>query len=258
MSIRLIKEIHRLLLEGSGDGHKTPGEFRRSQNWIGPPGSTLATATFVPSPPHEAKEAMGQLELFLHNKWDLPLLVVAALIHYQFETIHPFLDGNGRLGRLLITFFLCWKDALSKPLLYLSYYFKQHRQEYYDRLTWVRNKGDFEQWVTFFLEGIKWTCDTALESGHRILELQSRHRSQLTERRPSSPRAFVLFEWLYERPLFSIKEVGEALGISYQAAKALVVQFEQMGLVKETTGHKRNKRYAYSEYLDILAQGTEL
>ncbi|MEW6420066.1 MAG: Fic family protein [Nitrospirota bacterium] len=151
MSLGLIKEIHAVLMKGVRGGEKNPGEFRRSQNWIGPAGGTLNEATFIPPPPHEAEKAMGGLEKYMHETWYLLTLVNCALIHYQFETIHPFLDGNGRLGRLLITFYLYWKEVLQKPLLYLSYFFKKHRQEYYDRLNMVRENGNYEQWVAFFL-----------------------------------------------------------------------------------------------------------
>ena len=154
MSIRLIKEIHQVLLADARGKEKTPGEFRYSQNWIGAAGCSLKEASFVPPPPQDAVQAMGDLELFLHKPSALPALVICALVHYQFETIHPFLDGNGRLGRLLITFYLCWKEVLHQPFLYLSYYFKLHRQEYYDRLNAVRTTGDYEQWIAFFLRGV--------------------------------------------------------------------------------------------------------
>ena len=184
MSIRLIKEIHEILLDGARGKEKTPGEFRKSQNWIGPAGSTLTTASFVPPPPKEALDAMGELELFLHQNPSLPLLINCALIHYQFETIHPFLDGTGRLGRLLITFYLYWKGALQHPLLYLSYYLKIHRQEYYDRLNLVRHQGDYEQWVIFFLKGIIWTSESALQTVKKLLELQK--YSQKTASHPKT------------------------------------------------------------------------
>jgi len=189
MSLRLIKEIHEILMQGVRGGDKTPGEFKKSQNWIGPPGSTLKDATYVPPPPHEAMTAMGDLELYMHKSDDLPVLINCALVHYQFETIHPFLDGNGRLGRLIITFYLYWKGVLSKPLLYLSYFFKKNRQEYYDRLNMVRNKGDFEQWIIFFLNGVVETSESAVETAKAILEMQSNHRNLLWQKKVSSPLA---------------------------------------------------------------------
>ncbi|MBI3508922.1 MAG: Fic family protein, partial [Chlamydiia bacterium] len=196
MSIRLIKEIHQIILEETRGQDKTPGEFKRSQNWIGSAGSTLATASFIPPPPKEAMDAMGDLELYLHKDSDLPLLVNCALVHYQFETIHPFLDGNGRVGRLLITFYLYWKKALQYPLLYLSYYFKIHRQEYYDRLNLVREKGDFEQWVEFFLKGIVWTSASSMNCIRNILLLKEKHKKWLIEKRIATPYAVALLDYL--------------------------------------------------------------
>ncbi len=256
MSIRLIKEIHEILLEDSRGKEKTPGEFRKSQNWIGAPGSTLATASFVPPPPKEAMDAMGELELFLHNGSELPLLINCALMHYQFETIHPFLDGNGRLGRLLITFYLYWKGALQYPLLYLSYYLKIHRQEYYDRLNLVRERGDYEQWVIFFLKGIIWTSESALQTIKNLLKLQDEHKKRLFSKKLSTPYAIALLDYLFEKPHLTINDVADYLKISYQAAKALVNQFVATEILKEISGKLRDKRYSYWEYLAFLSEGT--
>ena len=256
MSIRLIKEIHEILLEGARGKEKTPGEFRKSQNWIGSPGTTLATASFVPPPPKEAIDAMGELEIFLHKGSELPLLIGCALIHYQFETIHPFLDGNGRLGRLLITFYLYWKGALQYPLLYLSYYLKIHRQEYYDRLNLVREKGDYEQWVIFFLKGIIWTSESALQTIKNLLQLQEDHKKRLFAKKLSTPYAIALLDYLFERPHLTINDVADHLKISYQGAKELVDQFVTTEILKETTGKRRDKRYSYWEYVAFLAEGT--
>ena len=256
MSIRLIKEIHAILLANARGQEKTPGAFRKSQDWIGPPGATIGTASFVPPPPHEATSAMGSLELFMHAKSDLPILVRCALIHYQFETIHPFLDGNGRLGRLLITFYLYWKGTLQYPLLYLSYYLKMHRQEYYDRLTMVREKGDYEQWVLFFLKGVVWTSLSALETIKNILALKERHKKELIASKASTPHAIALLDYLFEKPHFSINDIAAHLTLSYQGAKSLVAQFEERGIVKEVTGKQRDRRYSYWEYLDLLSEGT--
>ena len=256
MSIRLIKEIHEILIEDTRGQEKTPGEFRKCQNWMGSPGSTLATASFVPPPPQEAMDAMGMLELFLHHDSDLPLLVNCALIHYQFETIHPFLDGNGRLGRLLITFYLYWKGALQYPLLYLSYYLKIHRQEYYDRLSLVRERGDYEQWVIFFLKGIIWTCDSALQTIKNLLKLQDDHKKRLIAQKLSTPHAIALLDYLFEKPHLSINDIADKLKISYQGAKGLVEQFVKYKILKEITGKRRDKRYSYWEYLAFLSEGT--
>ena len=256
MSIRLIKGIHEILLEGARGNEKTPGEFRKSQNWIGSPGSTLATASFVPPPPKEAMDAMGELELFLHKDSELPLLINCALMHYQFETIHPFLDWNGRLGRLLITFYLYWKGALQYPLLYLSYYLKIHRQEYYDRLNLVRERGDYEQWIIFFLKGIIWTCESALQTIKNLLQLQEDHKKRLISKKLSTPYAIALLDYLFEKPHLTINDVADHIKISYQGAKALVDQFVTAEILKEITGKRRDKRYSCWEYLAFLSEGT--
>lgn len=256
MSIRLIKEIHHILLSSSRGKERTPGEFKRSQNWIGPVGSTLKNASFVPPPPLEAVDAMGELELFMHKENELPILVTCALIHYQFETIHPFLDGNGRLGRLLITFYLCWKKVMQKPLLYLSYYFKLHRQEYYDRLNLVRERGDYEQWITFFLKGIIWTSESALETSKNVLMIADKHKKILFHKKISSPLAMALLDYLFVKPHLSVQEVAQHFQISYQVAQSLIKQFVSMEIVKEVTGKKRDRRFSYWEYLDCLSEGT--
>ncbi len=258
MSLRLIKEIHAVLMEGVRGGEKTPGEFKKTQNWIGPPGCTLKDARFVPPPPHEAEEAMGALELYLHQPQQLPVLVDCALIHYLFETIHPFLDGNGRLGRLLITYYLHWKGVMEKPLLYLSYYFRKYRQEYYDRLNMVRDKGDFEQWIAFFLKGVVVTADSAVDAAKQIMELQSRHRNLLWQKKISSPLAVGILEKLFYSPYVSVNDIARDFSISYQASSTLVSQLEGAGILKEITGRKRDKRYIYADYLQILEEGTKL
>ena len=257
MSLRLIKEIHAILLEGVRGSERLPGEFKRSQNWIGPPGCTLNEATFVPPPFHEAIEAMGDLEHYFHDKAKLPFLIDCALIHYQFETIHPFLDGNGRMGRLLITYYLYWKEVLHKPLLYLSYYFKKNRQEYYDRLNMVRDTGNYEQWIDFFLKGVVDTAGSAMETARKVLELQTHHRRLLWEKKISSPLAVGILEQLFYTPVVSIGPLAKQFDISYQAASTLVSQLENAGILKETTGRKRDKRFVYSDYLNILAEGTK-
>lgn len=258
MSLRLIKEIHAVLMEGVRGGEKTPGEFKKTQNWIGPSGCTLKDAPFVPPPPHEAEASMGALELYLHQPQQLPVLVDCALIHYLFETIHPFLDGNGRLGRLLITFYLHWKGVMEKPLLYLSYYFRKYRQEYYDRLNMVRDNGDFEQWIAFFLKGVVVTADSAVDAAKQIMELQSRHRSLLWQKKISSPLAVGILEKLFYSPYVSVNDIARDFSISYQAASTLISQLEAAGILKEITGRKRDKRYIYADYLQILEEGTKL
>ena len=256
MSIRLIKEIHKILLQQTRGDNKTPGEFRKTQNWIGPPGSTLMSANFVPPTPHDALDAMSNLEKYLHRNLDLPILIDCALIHYQFETIHPFLDGNGRLGRLLITFFLHWKKTLKKPLLYLSYFFKLHRQEYYDRLNLVRDKGDYEQWIIFFLKGVIWSSESALLTIKKILNLADSHRKLLISKKIATPLAIAFLEYLFEKPHVSIKNVSKYLDISFQSAKTLITQFSKLKILKEITGKKRDMRFSYWEYIAILSEGT--
>src|SRR5208337_398533 len=257
MSLRLIKEIHSVLMKGVRGGEKMPGEFKKSQNWIGPAGATRNEATFVPPPPHEAEKAIGELEKYMHKREKLPVLVDCALIHYQFETIHPFLDGNGRLGRLLITYYLYWKGVLTKPLLYLSYFFKKRRQEYYDRLSLVRENGDYEQWVSFFLTGVIEISDSAIDTSKRILELQSNHRNLLWKKKISSPLAVGILEKLFYVPYVSVNDVAREFSISFQTASTLVAQFEKAGILKEITGRKRDKRYIYSDYINILSEGTK-
>jgi len=257
MSLRLIKEIHSVLMKAVRGGEKMPGEFKESQNWIGPAGAALNEATFVPPPPHEAEKAIGELEKYMHKKEKLPVLVDCALIHYQFETIHPFLDGNGRLGRLLITYYLSWKGVLTKPLLYLSYFFKKRRQEYYDRLSLVRENGDYEQWVSFFLTGVIEISDSAIDTSKRILELQSNHRNLLWKKKISSPLAVGILEKLFYVPYVSVNDVAREFSISFQAASTLVAQFEKAGILNEITGRKRDKRYIYADYMNILSEGTK-
>lgn len=256
MSIRLIKEIHQILLTNVRGKEKTPGEFKRSQNWIGPAGSTLKSASFIPPPPDVALEHMGKLELFMHAENTLPDLISCALIHYQFETIHPFLDGNGRVGRLLITFYLCWKKIMQKPLLYLSYFFKLNRQEYYDRLNMVRDRGDYEQWISFFLKGVIWTSQSALETIKNLLEISETNKHILLRKKISSPLAIALLEYLMIKPHLSIQEIASHFEISFQTAQSMVVQFVNLDILKEITGKKRDRRYSYWKYLDCLSEGT--
>lgn len=256
MSLRLIKEIHGVLMQGTRGGNKTPGEFRKTQNWIGAPGSTLKDARYIPPPPQEVMKAMGDLELYIHKARKLPVLIDCGLVHYQFESIHPFLDGNGRVGRLLITFYLYFREVLHRPLLYLSYYFKKNRQEYYDRLSMVRDKGDYEQWIAFFLKGVMETADSAVETARKILELQTKHRNLLWKKKLSSPLAVGILERLFQKPYVSVNEVAKEFSISFQAASNLVSQLEDTGILQEITGKKRDKRFIYGEYISILSEGT--
>jgi len=258
MSLRLIKEIHGVLMEGTRGGDKAPGEFRKTQNWIGTLGSTLKDMRYIPPPPHEVVRMMGDLEQYIHKARKLPMLIDCGLVHYQFESIHPFLDGNGRVGRLLITFYLYFREVLHRPLLYLSYYFKNNRQEYYDRLSMVRDKGDFEQWIAFFLKGVMETADSAVETSRKILELQTKHRNLLWKKKLSSPLAVGILERLFQKPYVSVNDVAKEFSISFQAASNLVSQLEGAGILQEITGKKRDKRFIYGEYITILSEGTGL
>jgi Fic family protein len=258
MSLRLIKEIHSVLMQGTRGGDKAPGEFRKTQNWIGPPGSTLKDAHYIPPPPQEVLKAMGDLELYIHKARKMPVLIDCGLVHYQFESIHPFLDGNGRVGRLLITFYLYFREVLHRPLLYLSYYFKKNRQEYYDRLSMVRDKRDYEQWIAFFLKGVMETADSAVETSRKILELQTKHRNLLWKKKLSSPLAVGILERLFQKPYVSVNDVAKEFSISFQAASNLVSQLEGTGVLQEITGKKRDKRFIYGAYITILSEGTGL
>ncbi|MBW2086947.1 MAG: Fic family protein [Deltaproteobacteria bacterium] len=253
VSLRLIKEIHEELLKGVRGEHRTPGEFRTSQNWIGPPGSTMHNAVYIPPPPHDMQTALGDLEKFIHKKDDLPILIKNALIHGQFETIHPFLDGNGRVGRLLITFLLVHNDILKQPLLYVSYYFKQNRQEYYDRLNNIRNKEDWEGWLKFFLRGVYEISKQSTEAAQKILTLQERDRAQIAH----SPNGLKLLNHLFMNPLITIHEIRRLTGISHATAGRLVKQMIKLGILDEITGYARNQKFLYKDYFDILKEGVE-
>ncbi len=253
VSVRLIREIHAELLQGVRGSRLTPGELRRSQNWIGPGGSSLPNATFVPPPPDEVPNALGDLEKFLHECDDLPLLVTIGLAHAQFETIHPFLDGNGRVGRLLITFLLCERGALHKPVLYLSHYLKRHRQEYYDRLQSVRDSGDWEGWLGFFLRGVAEVSVQAADTARRILLLREEHRSLIAERLGrAAGNGHRILQHLYEHPIVSVKQVQDLIGTTFAAANQIVRRLAAIGILHEITGHARHRRFRYEPYVRLF------
>jgi len=256
VSVRLLRRIHARLLEGVRGRERAPGEFRRVQNWIGAEGASIAEATFVPPPPDRVPDAMADLERFLHAEDDLPVLVKIGLAHAQFETIHPFLDGNGRLGRLLITFLLCERGVLKEPVLYLSLYLKRQRREYYARLQAIRDEGDWEGWLSFFLEGIRRVAEEATETSRRVVELRERHRSLIVERfgRVAGGGLKVL-ESLYSLPVVTVHRVKEITGVSFQAANTLVSRFVEHGILSEFTGHARNRRFRYAAYIGLFAEG---
>lgn len=251
LSLRLLREIHgRLLADGRGS-EKSPGEFRHSQNWIGG-GRRLADATFIPPPPHEMKAALGNLERFLHDSSGLDPLIVCALAHAQFETIHPFLDGNGRVGRLLITFLLCHAKVLRRPVLYLSHYLKAHRGTYYDRLMAIRYEGDWEGWLRFFLTGVATVAREAEQTARRIVELREelRHAAQSAD---MSVNALKLLDHLFEQPIINVKAAHELLEVSFPAANGMIADLQKVGVLTEVTGGRRNRLFRFDPYLDLFA-----
>nr|VFJ63401.1 MAG: Fic family protein [Candidatus Kentron sp. FW] len=253
VSVRLIREIHTELLTGVRGQHLTPGELRVSQNWIGSAGCTLIEATFVPPPPHEVPKALGNLEQFLHGDTPLPLLIKIGLAHAQFETIHPFLDGNGRVGRLLITFLLCEKEVLLKPVLYLSHFFKHHRQQYYERLQAVRNRGAWEEWIVFFLESVFEVSQQATDTARQILTLREQHRQVITDRFGRvSGNGHRILEHLYRFPIISVSEIKESTHVSYPTANNLVAKLIECGILHELTNQKRNRRFIYRDYIRLF------
>lgn len=253
VSTRLIREIHTELMQNVRGSRLTPGELRRSQNWIGPGGSSLATATFVPPPPEAVPQALGDLETFLHQRDDVPLLIKIGLAHAQFETIHPFLDGNGRVGRLLITFLLCERGALHKPVLYLSHYFKAHRQQYYERLQAVRDSGDWEGWLEFFLQGVAEVSAQAADTARRILLLREEHRTAIAEKLGrAAGTGHRILQYLYEHPIVSAKEVQDLIGMTFAAANQIVRRLAAIGILEEITGHARHRRFRYEPYVRLF------
>jgi len=256
LSLRLIREIHAELLRAGRGSRLEAGVFRRSQNWIGPAGCTLANAAFVPPPPHQLLPALGDFEKFLHSEAPMPALIHCGLAHAQFETIHPFLDGNGRVGRLLITFLLCHRGILQKPLLYLSHFFKQHRAEYYDRLMAVRVSGHWEEWLKFFLRGVAEVSQDATRTARKILDLRETSRQNIAKSLNNSTAGLELLDVLFQSPLLSVKSATKGLGCSYVKANNLVLQFAKLGLLEETTGWQRNRRFRFKAYLDLFDTGT--
>lgn len=255
VSVRLIREIHEKLLARGRGSRLTPGELRRTQNWIGPGGASLSDATFVPPPPDVVPQALGDLEAFLHGKSDLPLLVKIGLAHAQFETIHPFLDGNGRVGRLLITFLLCESGVLQKPVLYLSHYLKRHRQTYYELLQATRDRGAWEDWLAFFLRGVAEVSAQAVETARRILALREEHRNLIAEKLPrTGGTGHKVLEHLHRRPIVSVDQVAELTGTTYVAANVLVRRLAEAGILVETTGQARHRRFRYDAYVNLFAE----
>lgn len=253
LSLRLLREIHEILLRGGRGASKQPGEFRRSQNWIG--GTRPGNAIFVPPPVTHLDETLNALERFIHDERPLPILVRAALAHVQFETIHPFLDGNGRLGRLLITLMLCHEGALKKPTLYLSLYLKAHRDQYYDLLTGVRERGDWESWIDFFLEGVLEVSDQATDAARRTLDLFATDRQAIQGLGRRASTILRVHDHFQRRPLATARAVATATQLSFPACAKAVSTLVEMGVLREITGRQRDRVFQYDAFFSILSEG---
>ena len=257
LSLRLLKEIHGILLLKGRGSRQNPGEFRRSQNWIG--GTRPGNAIFVPPPPEKVLECMGELERFLHDRPEhTPLLQKAALAHVQFETIHPFLDGNGRLGRLLITLLLCDQKALQQPMLYLSLYFKTERQYYYELLNEVRQRGNWEAWLDFFAEAVIITANQAMDTTRQLNDLSKGDRNKIEGLGRAALSSLQVHRALLERPIATAGWLVKKTTISPATVNKCLNHLESLGIVSELTGQKRNRLYSYTRYIEIMNYGTEL
>ncbi len=251
VSLRLIREMHGILMDGVRGEHLTPGEFRRSQNWIGPPGSTIESATIVPPPVGEMHQALDSLEKFIHTPSDIPQLARAGLIHYQFEAIHPFLDGNGRVGRLLVTLLLVEWGLISQPLLYLSAFFEARRLDYYDRLLMVSQRGEWEKWLLFFLQGVSSQSLDAITRIERLGRLRSAYQERLRMERAEA-RLLQTLDVLFERPILNIRQLESALNVPYRTAQRYIERLEGIGILREVTGQARNRLYRADEIVRAL------
>jgi len=257
LSLRLFREIHGVLLARGRGSNQVPGEFRRSQNWVG--GTRPGNAAFVPPPADEVPDCMSKLELFLHDRPEpTQVLLKAALAHVQFETIHPFLDGNGRLGRLLITLLLCEQRVLGKPMLYLSLYFKTHRRYYYELLDMVRLTGDWEAWLDFFAEAVILTANQAVETARQLLDLSDRDRDRISGLGRAAASTLKVHRVLMEHPIATSGFLVEKTGITPATVNKALGHLEQLGIVKELTARKRNRLFSYAGYIEIMSRGTEL
>ena len=253
LSNRLIREIHGVLLSGVRGGNAQPGAWRKIQNWIGPQGCTLNEASFVPPPPQQLDDILSKFEKFLYDE-SLPALLQIGIAHAQFETIHPFLDGNGRVGRLLISFMLHQKDILETPVLYISYYFKKYRQQYYEQLQSVRDNGSWEEWLKFFLQGIYEVSQEATETSRKIVDLREEHRMLIAENFGRvAGNAMQVLETLYQRPFIKVQDIQELTNVSYPAANQLMNKFIEHGLLAEVTGQARNRQFRYGPYIDLFS-----
>lgn len=252
LSNRLLREIHQELLTGVRGENKSPGEFRRTQNWIGSSSGSINDALYVPPPRHEMESAMGLLESYLHSPDITPVIIKAGLIHAQFETIHPFSDCNGRVGRLLITFYLCAQRVLNRPLLYLSAYFKHYRQVYYERLQEVRDLGKWEEWIKFFLEAVAHVAREAASTARAIIHMREEFSNLIQEQLRNSSSGLHLLDLLYEEPYLTVNRAMIGLNVSYPTASRLLNSFIEYGIVQEITGQSRYRVFRYGQYIDLL------
>ena len=253
---RLIREVHEVLMEGVRGQDKTPGEFRYSQNWIGPANCLLKDARYVPPNVEDMQNAMSDLEKFINENVDYDPLIRVALIHYQFETVHPFLDGNGRIGRLLILLYLMEQGLLAKPVIYISYFFKKNQVEYYDRISEVRRSGNFEQWIRFFLEAVSKAASDSLEAIRQLSALHDRNIEKLPKTTRSKDNLRAVFEYIEQYPIIDIKKTAKELEVSYNTVATAVKKLVEIGILQETTNAARNRVFAYEEYLGIMRRDT--
>ena len=253
---RLIREIHAVLPGGARGEAKNPGEFRQSQNWIGTQGSSLQTARYIPPNVEDMQVAVSELEKYINSDDSLDVLIQASLIHYQFETIHPFLDGNGRVGRLLITLFLMEKQALGSPSLYISYYLKKNRIEYYDRMSEVRNKDNYEQWIKFFLRAVRESADESVETIKKLSALHEQNLAVIESMGRAAKNARILFSYLEQHPIIDIRKTADELGMAFNTVSSAVKRFEECGILRQTNNASRNRVFEYEGYLEILRKDT--
>ncbi len=254
---RLLRETHAVLMQGVRGQDKNPGEFRTSQNWIGGTGSTLKTARYIPPTAQDMETAMSDLEKYLHSNDDLDVLIRTALIHYQFETIHPFLDGNGRIGRLLITLYLMQQGVLTTPALYISYFLKRNRVEYYDRMTEVRNKDNYEQWIKFFLSAIYESAEDATNTIDKLTILHDKNATIIKKFGRGAKTALRIFTYLETNPIIDIQKTATALGMAFNTVSSAVIRLTQAGILAQANDASRNRTFVYSDYLEILRGGTQ-
>lgn len=253
LSLRLIREIHLTLMQGVRGQHATPGEFRTSQNWTGPEGRTLKSALFVPPAPSELSQLLSNFENYIHADDQIPTLVKIGILHAHFETLHPFLDGNGRVGRLLITFLLCANEVLIKPVLYLSNYLKKHRGRYYELLQMTRDKGEYEEWLKFFLLGVTEVANESTEVSRQIVQLRESHRQMIIDNLgKGTANGLRLLEFLYQKPMVNVSIIAKQLELTNPTANKLTDKLAELNIVSEVTGNRRNRIYIYEPYLSIF------